>query len=1018
MTQGGKKMEEIRKTSCIKRVISMLLAVLMILVSVPISSLTASAGNNPPRYGGDWGRPGWGQTPDVMTNVRAEFTDTSYHGTSEQESGELFYLYLSLAGNNVNHWGRSTTYRIDIPENLLLPDFPGQGLRDGAKYSGFTMHVEGNSRYLTYDIANGQTKAIYLKAKFANGKTPNGEQATVKITASGSGQSKTSTVTAKSKIAWEDSKSVSQNTISLSQLSGNNEISYTLKAYPNYTSTKKGEWWVGAVEMTDVITLPDGLTFKDSASDIREYLTLPDDIEITSASAKGNTLSVTWVKKSTNTNAEMAPYTVNAALKTNMIEVGNFTSGKIHNDLNVRVQGVNSTNQWETLPKKSADVAIATPAPAKIDLEKSVEGTAGDDAVSDAKYKGYLVCGEYVLFEVNATNSGETAKSGTLTLTDVVPAGLTPVSGVSITSKDDKSKKYETDGTISGQTVTWTKEGLGVNETFTGYVVCKVDDNISTSMQSVRNAVYLGTPEQYESVAAAYVNIKKPSSSFSIAKSVDKSIYSVGDTLKYTITVTNTGEKDITFSSLTDVFNDETNLDIDKSNLPAGSFTVVVGETKTFEIPVTVKEGKTGDITNTATATPESGNPQSASATSSQNAFSFGDGQFTKNVSSSVANVGGQITYTLKYYNNSRYAGKYTENDPLEFTDDFAQLNGLTVTNVKLNGKDLTLANVLDAKNLLTVKYSGDVPAYGSVIVEVTCDISEDASGSIPANTATLSHGSDKALTGKTPEVKISDISFDVDKWAIVDDETSVSTANNAKDFYASIPTWNKSLDSDSLIQDKIGEKTYGTVLPGQRITFYIKITNTGSTELTEQNLTITDDMKGTSSSQNSSVYIVDAGNGATFSGTLWDGSDRIGSIYSGNVNITIDSRSQKLSIPKNGYIVVAYQVIAPDATNQNGTFSSGTNKVTVTAESVTVDDSIQYKADAPQMKFEKGFGINKNGDGISTKEKSETIEPKYDSSGKFSYDDTVAALKKSRFEYTIILKNVCFALWKRCYIN
>ena len=50
MTQGGKKMEEIRKTSCIKRVISMLLAVLMILVSVPISSLTASA----------WGGPGIG----------------------------------------------------------------------------------------------------------------------------------------------------------------------------------------------------------------------------------------------------------------------------------------------------------------------------------------------------------------------------------------------------------------------------------------------------------------------------------------------------------------------------------------------------------------------------------------------------------------------------------------------------------------------------------------------------------------------------------------------------------------------------------------------------------------------------------------------------------------------------------------------------------------------------------------------------------------------------------------------
>lgn len=933
MTQGGKKMEEIRKTSCIKRVISMLLAVLMILVSVPISSLTASAGNNPPRYGGDWGRPGWGQTPDVMTNVRAEFTDTSYHGTSEQESGELFYLYLSLAGNNVNHWGRSTTYRIDIPENLLLPDFPGQGLRDGAKYSGFTMHVEGNSRYLTYDIANGQTKAIYLKAKFANGKTPNGEQATVKITASGSGQSKTSTVTAKSKIAWDDSKSAGRDTISLSQLSGNNEIPYTLKAYPNYTSTKKGEWWVGAVEMTDVITLPDGLTFQSGANtgNIQDYLTLPNDVKITSASASGNTLSVTWVKTSTNTNAEMAPYTVNAALKTNMIEVGNFTSGKIHNDLTVRVQGVNSTNpdQWETLPKKSADVTILTPAPAKIDLEKSVEGTAGDDAASVAQYyssKGYLVCGEYVLFEVKATNSGETAKSGTLTLTDVVPAGLTPVSGVSITSKDDKSKKYATDGTINGQTVTWTKEGLGVNETFTGYVVCKVnsDNTVGTSMQSVRNAVYLGTPEQYESVAAAYVNIKKPSSSFSITKTVDNSIYSVGDTLKYTIKIENTGEEDITFSSLTDVFNDETNLEIYKGNLPTGSFTVVVGETKTFEIPVTVKEGKTGDITNTATATPESGNPQSASATASQNAFSFGDGQFTKNVSSTVAIAGGKITYTLKYYNNSRYSGKYTENDALTFTDDFAQLNGLTVTNVKLNGKDQVLSKVLDKNNKVTVKYVGDVAPYGSVTVEVTCQVAEGASGTIPANTATLSHGSDKALTGKTPEVKISDISFDVDKWAV--SESDKTLGDYISDAYSyELGSDMPAYDKGNVIQEKKGEEAAGSVLPGDRITFYVKITNTGADDITELN--IQDTMENTTLKPNpetnynwhTDVYLVDSEKATVmekFTGTdVTNQRIKIASLNPGGISASFPDYNHTMIISSGGSIVLAYQVIVADGT-------------------------------------------------------------------------------------------------------
>ena len=1029
MTQGGKKMEEIRKTSCIKRVISMLLAVLMILVSVPISSLTASAWGGPGFGGfGGWGRPGWGQTPDVMTNVRAEFTDTSYHGTSEQESGELFYLYLSLAGNNVNHWGRSTTYRIDIPENLLLPDFPGQGLRDGAKYSGFTMHVEGNSRYLTYDIANGQTKAIYLKAKFANGKTPNGEQATVKITASGSGQSKTSTVTAKSKIAWDDSKSAGRDTISLLQLSGNNEIPYTLKAYPNYTSTKTGEWWVGAVEMTDVITLPDGLTFKESATDIRDYLTLPNDVEIKSASASGNTLSVTWVKKSTNTNAEMAPYTVNAALKTNMIEVGNFTSGKIHNDLTVRVQGVNSTNpdQWETLPKKSADVTILTPAPAKIDLSKKVEATAGDDAVSAAKYKGYLVCGEYVLFKVEATNSGETAKGGTLTLTDVVPAGLTPVSGVSITSK---SEKYETDGTINGQTVTWTKEGLKAGETFTGYVVCKVDDNISTSMQSVRNAVYLGTPEQYESVAAEYVNIKKPSSSFSITKEITnhKSIYSVGDTLTYKITITNTGEEDITFKSLTDVFNDETNLDIDRSNLPAGSFTIPVGGSENFNVSATVKEGKTGDIINTATATPEGGTPQSASATSSQNAFSFGDGQFTKNVSSSVANAGGQITYTLKYYNNSRYSGKYTENDPLEFTDDFAKLNDLTVTEVKLNGTKLkNLADVLDANNLLTVKYSGDVAPYGSVTVEVTCQVAEGASGTIPANTATLSHGSDKALTGKTPEVKISDISFDVDKFAI--SESDKTLGDYISDAYSyELGSDMPAYDKGNVIQEKKGEEAAGSVLPGDRITFYVKITNTGADDITELN--IQDTMENTTLKPNpetnynwhTDVYLVDSEKATVmekFTGTdVTNQRIKIASLNPGGISASFPDYNHTMIISSGGSIVLAYQVIVADGTIKESNGSSpifnktGSNSITITEpkSEVSVSDSIQYRSDVPMMSMEKGLVGDTINDWWQTPlydPKTQKISAVFGADGKFDYDATLEALKNMRFTYGIKVSN------------
>ena len=163
-----------------------------------------------------------------------------------------------------------------------------------------------------------------------------------------------------------------------------------------------------------------------------------------------------------------------------------------------------------------------------------------------------------------------------------------------------------------------------------------------------------------------------------------------------------------------------------------------------------------------------------------------------------------------------------------------------------------------------------NVPAHGSVTVEVTCQVAKGASGTIPANTATLSHGSDKELKGTSAEVKISDISFDVDKFAIADDGT-IGDYKTAEDIKGNMTAWDTALQDSSVIQQKMGEGAYGSVLPGQRITFYIKITNTGETTLTEKNLTITDVMQNTIASQNSNVYIVDAGNRATFSGTLWD---------------------------------------------------------------------------------------------------------------------------------------------------
>ena len=101
------------------RVISVLLAVLMIVTCLPSMLFPVSADNN--------GRSGG---PLVLTNASVEFRDYKYNPTSIVDTGDVFYLMARISGNNVNE-GEVVPYRIEISDkNLLLPNFAGNGFRD------------------------------------------------------------------------------------------------------------------------------------------------------------------------------------------------------------------------------------------------------------------------------------------------------------------------------------------------------------------------------------------------------------------------------------------------------------------------------------------------------------------------------------------------------------------------------------------------------------------------------------------------------------------------------------------------------------------------------------------------------------------------------------------------------------------------------------------------------------------------------------------------------------------------
>lgn len=138
------------------RVISVLLAVLMIVTCLPSMLFPVSADNN--------GRSGG---PLVLTNASVEFRDSKYNPIDEVNTGDVFYLMSTISGNNVNE-GEVDSYRIEITDkNLLLPNFAGNGFRDGAVYNGYTLHVNSDgNRYIAFDIDNGQTKQVRLQAKF------------------------------------------------------------------------------------------------------------------------------------------------------------------------------------------------------------------------------------------------------------------------------------------------------------------------------------------------------------------------------------------------------------------------------------------------------------------------------------------------------------------------------------------------------------------------------------------------------------------------------------------------------------------------------------------------------------------------------------------------------------------------------------------------------------------------------------------------------------------------------------
>ena len=250
--------------------------------------------------------------------------------------------------------------------------------------------------------------------------------------------------------------------------------------------------------------------------------------------------------------------------------------------------------------------------------------------------------GDTLTYTITLTNSGNA--TGTVTVTDEIPAGTTLV-----------EKSITNNGVESNGTITWTDVEVKAGDTVE--VSFKVTINNDTKT-SVRNTAVIDDNKPTEEVETKVANITG-------AKSVDKSTAKVGETLKYTITLTNSGNADGTVTVTDEIptgtrIKDENTTGYNKETNTMTWSNVEVkanGETATLTLEVVVKDDTTDTVKNVAKIDnkeiPEKPETKVANITGA------------KSVDKPTAKVGDTLIYTITLTNNGNGDGTVTVTDPI-----------------------------------------------------------------------------------------------------------------------------------------------------------------------------------------------------------------------------------------------------------------------------------------------------------------------------------------------------------------
>ncbi len=866
---------------------------------------------------------------------------------------ELGDLTLKLSGNGTS--------------GLSFPYFGQDGTytADGVTYTKTT----GENGTISISVSGdpGDTVVLPVSAYFNRGIN-SGTQIKAELFA-GDESRGTVTLTASADASMQNTNSAVTQSVILDNVSGSEniskDISFAVTAYSGAVLSavdrdlNNGEAYISSYTVKNTITLPEGMSFNANASeDLKNHITFTSgetqrDITINSHDAGSRTVVFSYTvnhDQNYDSGKQISDLSGTVTIKSGGINVSeSFTSsGQIESKVQT-TYNIKDGNQEKTTEEIAAAVTVQRPTESKYSaLTKEIDDVADPKNNYNTMYPAasYVLAGDIIIYKISFKNSGQ-AQLENGTVTDTLPEGLTVATVDELNAAEEYFEKYSTTDfesnawsdnataavNASNNTITFSNITLDGGETFTGYAAVKVEEiTDGASERTLTNTVKAGdltyTHNVTQKAAKAQLSITKYA--FNEAGASITS-YNPGETVKYQINVSNSGNAIATGVTVSDYFPDEMMEFVSaKVNGTESSITpdddgkyswnnqiIDPGKVLIIEITGTVEQSTSGNIVNVAEYQYGNDSGQAMNTlTRAQQPIDRVSITKSRTSESEYVRAGDEVHYRIAF----TAPDLFSSDSPLVMTDEFPSWLNFVSATYSAPGNADTSANcstttepiTSSGGTKLTATFTGrTIDSEGSAIygyIDIVCKVkSFDTSliGTEFKNKVVLSNENsaeaDKIILSKTEAESSDGLTIAKTGYAAGADGSNI-----------------KWLTADN-----------NTISSGQNVGFKVKITNTKSDTYTGT-VNVADKLSGaysTSGNVTATVKEVSAGvtgvnKDQTYSLNFDFTPQGDGTYSPSETPATINLND--VSIPSGGYIVLSYSVAPAES------FVSGSNGAAV----------------------------------------------------------------------------------------